>query len=130
MLRARAFRKLVQPSGNSATVLPQSREDSKTRKQTDLCVFVSLRLRVEKLHGYLRRVVLAYPIALAMLVALGVGVAVIFGAGPAASAAQETRIILVPPSQARTGELVTVRLLAQNAHNLAGFQATVLFDPA
>jgi len=71
---------------------------------------------------------LAYPIALVVLVVLGVGVAVMFGAGPAASAAQETRVILVPPSQARTGELVTVRLVAQHAHNLAGFQATVLFD--
>src|SRR5262245_4449991 len=73
---------------------------------------------------------LAYPLALAALVALGVAGAAMFGAGPAASAAQETRVVLVPPSQARTGELVTVRLLAQNAHNLAGFQATVLFDPS
>lgn len=41
---------------------------------------------------------------------------------------QGTMVALLPPPAARAGELITVKLVVQNAHNLAGFQSTVSFD--
>src|SRR5262245_28117977 len=63
---------VVQPGANSATVVTQSREDPKTRKQTDLCAFMSLGLRVEALYGYFRRLALVL-LALSVLVMWALG---------------------------------------------------------
>jgi len=41
------------------------------------------------------------------------------------AAQQDTIITLIPPNQAYTGELITVKLVVNNADNLAGYQATV-----
>src|SRR5262245_4530563 len=46
------------------SALTQSRQDPKTRRQADLCAFVSLCLRVEKLRGYYGRVVLGALVTL------------------------------------------------------------------
>lgn len=40
----------------------------------------------------------------------------------------ETILTLVPVGEARAGELITVRLVAHNARDLAGFQGTVGYD--
>src|SRR5262249_40411642 len=47
---------LAQSGADSAAGSTQSREDSKTRGQTDLRAFVTSRLGVKKLRGYFRRV--------------------------------------------------------------------------
>src|SRR5262245_7450335 len=48
---------LVQAGANGATVLTQSREATQAPRQTDLCAFAPLSLRVGKLQGFLRRIV-------------------------------------------------------------------------
>ncbi len=50
---------------------------------------------------------------------------------PSAGAVQPGTVIsLVPPARAGAGEVTSVKLVASNAANLAGFQATVIFDAA
>ncbi|WP_026369628.1 cohesin domain-containing protein [Kallotenue papyrolyticum] len=46
----------------------------------------------------------------------------------AAKVAQTTTVRLIPPATARSGEAIEVLLVAEQARNLAGFQATVHFD--
>ena len=41
----------------------------------------------------------------------------------------ETMVVLVAPASSAPNELLTVKLIVHNARNLAGFQATVRFDP-
>ncbi len=48
----------------------------------------------------------------------------------AARASGETALALVPDGEARAGQLITVRLVARNARDLAGFQGVVRYDPA
>lgn len=48
----------------------------------------------------------------------------------AARASGETTLTLVPVGQVRAGELITVRLVARNARDLAGFQGSVRYDTA
>jgi hypothetical protein len=69
-----------------------------------------------------------YPAVAVVMAVLVIGSAVIFGRGAAVGAPQATTVELVLPAQARAGELITVRLVARNAQNLAGFQSTVVFD--
>jgi hypothetical protein len=56
---------------------------------------------------------------------------VLIGLGAAAvSATGETKLVLTPVGEAYAGELITVRLVARNARNAAGFQGTVEYDAA
>ena len=45
------------------------------------------------------------------------------------AASGPTAVSLVAPRSARVGELIEVKLVANNVKNLAGFQATVVVDP-
>jgi hypothetical protein len=45
------------------------------------------------------------------------------------SASGPTTVFLAPPAEAAVGQSVTVKLVANNAKELAGFQATLHFDP-
>ena len=40
-----------------------------------------------------------------------------------------TAVSLIPPRSAVVGELISVKLVVNNVHNLAGYQATVSIDP-
>lgn len=51
------------------------------------------------------------------------GASVLAASGP-------TTVFLAPPSQAVVGKTTVITLMAQNAKDLAGFQATITFDPA
>jgi hypothetical protein len=56
-------------------------------------------------------------------------VAALFGTG-LVGASGDTVLTLVPTGAARAGELITVKLVATNASDLAGFQGTVQYDAA
>jgi hypothetical protein len=51
------------------------------------------------------------------------------GVSVTANSSQATIVTLLPPGDAHAGELITVKLVVNNARNLAGFQSTVSFDP-
>lgn len=54
---------------------------------------------------------------------------IIFGQDARVSAAQQGTIVtLIPPDQAYPGELITVKLVVNNAQNLAGYQGTLRYD--
>ncbi len=73
-----------------------------------------------------RRLLYAVVITVMAAVAL-VGLA-LFNQRAAASAVQTPTVGFELTQQARTGEPITVRLVATNARNVAGFQARVQFD--
>lgn len=73
---------------------------------------------------------ITYSLILAVLVAAAVGAALFLSRGTTARASQETFVELVQPQRARVGEQVDVKLIVNNAHNLAGFQSGVSYDPA
>lgn len=70
---------------------------------------------------------LASPLGI-MLILVLIGV-VLFGYS-AVNASQETEVVLVAPSDAHPGELLTVKVVARNVRNLGAFQSTVRFDPS
>jgi hypothetical protein len=69
-----------------------------------------------------------------MLLALAIGLTVsvtilILGKGATVSASQQGTVVgFELPAEAYTGELITVKLVVNNAQNVAGFQATVTYD--
>lgn len=68
-------------------------------------------------------------LALLALALLGLASLAIIGRS-AAAVPSAADVVLIPPAQARAGELITVRLVARNARGLAGYQGAVQFDPA
>lgn len=79
-------------------------------------------------HAFVqRRLHPALLIGLALIVCLS-----IFGINQVTrvGASQDTVLTLVPQGEARTGALITVKLVGRNVANLAGFQGTVRFDGA
>jgi hypothetical protein len=55
--------------------------------------------------------------------------AALFQAG-LVGASGDTVLTLVPSGDVRAGQLITLKLVANNANDLAGFQGTVQYDPA
>jgi hypothetical protein len=55
--------------------------------------------------------------------------ALIFNEGAKVSASQQgTMVSFVLPDEAYTGEFIPIKLVVNNAQNLAGFQSTIVFD--
>jgi hypothetical protein len=48
--------------------------------------------------------------------------------GAYAAPAEPTQVTIIAPNYARTGEPITIRLVANQAQNLAGFQSLIAFD--
>ena len=71
----------------------------------------------------------SFSFVLAVIAVLTILGAVFFGYS-AVNASQETTIELVAPGDAKTSDLITVKLVARNVRNLGGFQSTVRFDPS
>jgi len=70
-------------------------------------------------------------LVLLLVVSAGLALTRMTATGRASAVAADTPLVtLAPATQAYAGELIVVRLLATNVHNLAGFQSTVRFDPA
>lgn len=72
---------------------------------------------------------LRLPFALLAAAACALAVLMLVRAG-LAGASGDTVLALVPAGEARAGELITVRLVAYNARDLAGYQGAVGYDPA
>jgi hypothetical protein len=64
----------------------------------------------------------------AAICALGLGAALLWAG--VAGASGETVLTLEPAGEARAGQLITLRLVARNAQDLAGFQGVVQYDQA
>lgn len=71
---------------------------------------------------------LLYAVVFAVITAVGLFGLVQFNQRVAASASQITTVTLEPVRSAKTGEAMTVQIVASHARNLAGFQAKVRFD--
>lgn len=71
---------------------------------------------------------IGFSVSLAVITLLIVLSMIILSRDARVSAAQQDTIVtLIPPNQAYTGELITVKLVVNNADNLAGYQATVRY---
>jgi hypothetical protein len=77
-------------------------------------------------QGRRRSIVVGALLLLAALLAS----AMVYDRQANANVGSGATLALVAPAQARAGSLITVDLLASDLQNLAGFQATVVFDPA
>lgn len=64
------------------------------------------------------------------IAALALAGAALSGGSAAARSAPAATVALLPPAHARAGDLINVRLVARGAHDLAGYQGAVRFDPA
>lgn len=56
------------------------------------------------------------------------GMAIFSGNGIVSAAQEETILTLVPPEQAHPNELIEVKLVVNNAHNLAGYQSVIHYN--
>lgn len=68
------------------------------------------------------------PVVLVAVAGLMIASVVALSLVATAGASQETVVTLLPSGSVRPGEVVTVHLVANNAHNVAGFQGAVAFD--
>jgi hypothetical protein len=69
-------------------------------------------------------------LTVAALLACGLALLLVALRAATAGASGDTVLTMVPVGEPRAGQLITVRLVARNAQNLAGFQGTVQFDAA
>lgn len=67
--------------------------------------------------------------ALIAIVAAALALVVALVQAGIVGASQDTVVTLVPTGEANVGELITLKLVANNARDLAGFQSSVQFDP-
>lgn len=77
----------------------------------------------------LRRTQITTAILVTALALLALALFSRYGRGAEAGAPGTAQVRLVQAPERRAGELLTVQVVAENAANLAGFQATVRFDP-
>ncbi len=73
---------------------------------------------------------LLYAVVLIIMATIALVGLVLFNRQAAASASQTTTVSLEHTEPATAGEPITVRIVANDARNLAGFQARVQFDAA
>lgn len=70
------------------------------------------------------------PTALIAIVAAALALLVALVQAGIVGASQDTIVTLVPDGNVNANELITLKLVARNAHDLAGYQGTVHFDTA
>lgn len=68
------------------------------------------------------------PTALIALVAVTVALVAALVQAGIVGASQDTVVTIVPSGEANVGELITLKLVANNARDLAGFQGNVQYD--
>lgn len=74
------------------------------------------------------RLRLPHLLLVGSLIALGIAVVFFTNNRAAAEAATPATVTFVVPTQARIGEAITIDIVADEARNVAGFQAAVQFD--